>query len=187
MSDSSAAPAPTLSRALVEEMSGAAGEPAWLRDRRLAAWEAFVRLPLPSANDEEWRRTDISALDLDAFGVLPHSVQKGRPPAPLAALVGDAYGVMPIEARSGTTVSQDVPSGAAGLRLVVNGVQIEERLPRDLAQRGLIFTSLSQAVAAHPDLVRPYLGTVVRDDENKFRAHHGALWSGGSSGCARRW
>ncbi|HEX9246586.1 MAG TPA: Fe-S cluster assembly protein SufD [bacterium] len=180
MSDSSAAPAPTLSRALVEEMSGAAGEPAWLRDRRLAAWEAFVRLPLPSANDEEWRRTDISALDLDAFGVLPHSVQKGRAPAPLAALVGDAYGVMPIEARSGTKVSQDVPAGAAGLRLVVNGAQIEERLPRDLAQRGLIFTSLSQAVAAHPDLVRPYLGTVVRDDENKFRAHHGALWSGGT-------
>ena len=161
MSDSSAAAATTLSRALVEEMSGAAGEPAWLRDRRLAAWEAFVRLPLPSADDEAWRRTDISALDLDAFGVLPHSVQKGRAPAPLAALVGD-------------------PAGAAGLRLVVNGAQIEERLARDLAQRGLIFTSLSQAVAAHPDLVRPYLGTVVRDDENKFRAHHGALWSGGT-------
>jgi len=161
VSDSSAAAATTLSRALVEEMSGAAGEPAWLRDRRLAAWEAFVRLPLPSADDEAWRRTDISALDLDAFGVLPHSVQKGLAPAPLAALVGD-------------------PAGAAGLRLVVNGAQIEERLARDLAQRGLIFTSLSQAVAAHPDLVRPYLGTVVRDDENKFRAHHGALWSGGT-------
>src|SRR5437588_539077 len=142
-------------------MSGAAGEPAWLRDRRLAAWEAFVRLPLPSANDEEWRRTDIGALDLDAFGVLPHRVQKGRAPAPLGALVGD-------------------PAGAAGLRLVVNGAQIEERPARDLAQRGLIFTSLSEAVAAHPDLVRRYLGSVVRDDENKFRAHHGALWSGGT-------
>src|SRR5207253_6260721 len=92
VSDSSAAPAATLRRALVEEMSGAAGEPAWLRDRRLAAWEAFVRLPLPSANDEEWRRTDISKLDLDAFGVLPHIVQKGRAAAPLAALAGDADG-----------------------------------------------------------------------------------------------
>ena len=38
-----------LSRALVEELSAAAGEPAWLRERRLAAWEAFVRLPPPAA------------------------------------------------------------------------------------------------------------------------------------------
>jgi Fe-S cluster assembly protein SufD len=150
-----------LSRALVEELSAASGEPAWLRERRLAAWEAFVRLPLPSADDEEWRRTDISALDLDAFGVLPYSRTTGRAPAPLTALVGDT-------------------AQAAGVRLIVNGAQIEGRLAGELAQRGLIFSSLSEAVTAHPDLVRQYLGTVVRDDENKFRALHGALWSGGT-------
>ncbi|HKV45068.1 MAG TPA: Fe-S cluster assembly protein SufD [bacterium] len=162
MSESPPAPSTSLSRALVEELSAASGEPAWLRERRLAAWEAFVRLPLPSANvGEEWRRTDIGGLDLDAFGVLPHRVQKGAAPAPLLALVGD-------------------PTEAAGLRLVVNGVQIQSRLAGELVQRGLIFTSLSEAVAKHPDLVRPYLGSVVHDDENKFRALHGALWSGGT-------
>ena len=150
-----------LSRALVEELSAAAGEPAWLRERRLAAWEAFVRLPPPAADDEEWRRTDISALDLDAFGVLPHSVQRGRPPAPLLSLIGD-------------------PSQAAGLRLIVNGTEVQGRLADELARRGLIFTSLSAAVRTHPDLVRRHLGTVVRDDENRFRALHGALWSGGT-------
>ncbi|HET9001264.1 MAG TPA: Fe-S cluster assembly protein SufD [bacterium] len=151
----------TLSRALVEELSAASGEPAWLRERRLAAWEAFVRLPLPSADDEEWRRTDISALDLDAFGVLPFSVQEGRAPASLLALLGDT-------------------DRAGGVRLVVNGAQASSRLAAELAQRGLIFTSLSDAVRSHPEIVRQYLGTVVRDDENKFRALHGALWSGGT-------
>jgi Fe-S cluster assembly protein SufD len=151
----------TLSRALVEELSAASGEPAWLRARRLAAWEAFVRLPLPSADDEEWRRTDISALDLDVFGVLPFSMQQSQPPASLLALLGDV-------------------DHAGGLRLVVNGAQVRARLADELAQRGLIFTSLSEAVRSHPDVVRQYLGTVVRDDENKFRALHGALWSGGT-------
>ena len=151
----------TLSRALVEELSAASGEPAWLRERRLAAWEAFVRLPLPSADDEEWRRTDISALDLDAFGVLPFGVQEGRAPASLLALLGDT-------------------DRAGGVRLVVNGAQVSSRLAPELAQRGLIFTSLSDAVRSHPETVRQYLGTVVRDDENKFRALHGALWSGGT-------
>ncbi len=161
MSEAPSAPVTLLNRTLVEDLSAAAGEPAWLRDRRLAAWEAFVRLPLPSPDDEAWRRTDISALDLDAFGVLSHSLQKSAPPAPLLELAGD-------------------PAGASGLRLVHNGAQVRARVAPELAQAGLIFTSLSEAVRTHPDLVREYLGTVVRDDENKFRAFHAALWSGGT-------
>ena len=152
-----------LSRDLVERQSAAANEPAWLRARRLAAWDAFVRLPPPSATDEEWRRTDLSGLSLDTLRPLGPSpvAQKGRPPVPLMRLVGD-------------------PAAAAGLRLVVDGVQIQCRLASELSRSGVIFTSLSEAVAAHPDLVRQYLGSVVRDDENKFRALHGALWSGGT-------
>jgi len=157
------APAPSLSlgRALVEELSATAGEPAWLRDRRLAAWEAFVRLPLPRADEEEWRRTDISALDLDAFGVLPHTSARRRPPASLVALAGD-------------------PQEAAGLRWVHDGAEVGARVAPELARAGLIFCSLSEAVRAHPTLVREHLGTIIRDDENKFRALHGALWSGGT-------
>src|SRR5207245_1103774 len=47
-----------------------ADAPAWLADRRRAAWEAFTALPMPDhMRDEDWRRTDISKLDLDAFSV----------------------------------------------------------------------------------------------------------------------
>jgi Fe-S cluster assembly protein SufD len=152
-----------LSRDVVDHLSDAAGDPAWLRTRRLEAWDAFVRLPLPSPTDEEWRRTDLSGLTLDALRPLPPSVgtQKGRPPASLMRLVGD-------------------PAAAAGLRLVVDGVQVQSRLASDLAKSGVIFMSLPEAVAAHPDLVRQYLGSVVRDDESKFRALHAALWTGGT-------
>jgi Fe-S cluster assembly protein SufD len=145
----------------VEALSGAAAEPAWLRERRLAAWAAFERLPLPSAQDEEWRRTDIGALDLDAVGVLPHRVQAGPAPEPLAAVLRGA-------------------GATAGRRLVADGAELECTLADDLAKRGVVFASLSEAVRTHPDLVRPHLGSVVRDDENKFRALHGALWSGGT-------
>ena len=120
-----------------------------------------MRLPLPAADAEEWRRTDISALDLDAFGVLPHRAEKRRPPASLLALAGD-------------------PAQAAGLRLVHDGTEIQSRVSPDLARAGLIFCSLPEAVRTYPDLVREHLGTIVRDDENKFRALHGALWSGGT-------
>ena len=151
-----------LGREAVERFSAEAGEPGWLRERRAAAWDAFVRLPFPSASDEEWRWTDLSGLDLDALAPLaPAASARGRPPEPLVRLAGD-------------------PLGSAGLRFVVNGRQVQARVAPELASRGVVFTSLQEAVRVHGDLVRPHLGTVVRDDENKYRALHGALWSGGT-------
>lgn len=44
----------------------------------------------------------------------------------------------------------------------------------------MVFTSLSEAVRTHPDLVRAHLGSVVGHEENRFRALHAALWSGGT-------
>src|SRR4030042_2501060 len=49
----------------VEEISSLREEPAWLRPRRRAAWRLYEELPLPTGKEEEWRRTDVSALSLD--------------------------------------------------------------------------------------------------------------------------
>jgi Fe-S cluster assembly protein SufD len=80
VSDAHPVTASVLSRDLVADASAAAGEPEWLRQKRLAAWEAFVRLPPPSPTDEEWRRTDLSGLDLDALRPLRFGVHKARAP-----------------------------------------------------------------------------------------------------------
>lgn len=160
MSDTPRATTVTLSRDLVAERSEAAGEPGWLRERRLRAWKAFLDLPLPSPTDEEWRRTDLSGLDLTAFPPLAPRRARRRPPQELLRLVRD-------------------PAQAAGLHLVVDGVEVQARLAAELAREGVVFTSLPEAVRTHPDLVQEHLGTVVRDDENKFRALHAALWNGG--------
>ena len=51
----------------MEEIASLHGEPDWLRERRRSAFDAFERLPMPSRIDEEWRRTDVTGLD-----VIPH-------------------------------------------------------------------------------------------------------------------
>src|SRR5215813_11259993 len=51
----------------VEELGFLHGEPDWLRARRRDAFATYERVPLPSRSDEEWRRTDIRGLNLDAF------------------------------------------------------------------------------------------------------------------------
>lgn len=48
------------------------GEPDWLHERRRTALAAYERLPLPSKTDEEWRRTDVSGLNVSDFTELEH-------------------------------------------------------------------------------------------------------------------
>jgi Fe-S cluster assembly protein SufD len=55
----------TITEATVRSLSQQAGEPAWLLQRRLDAWRAFEAMEMPSPAVEEWRRTDLSGIDLD--------------------------------------------------------------------------------------------------------------------------
>jgi Fe-S cluster assembly protein SufD len=48
------------------------GEPDWLHERRRTALATYERLPLPSKTDEEWRRTDVSGLNVSDFTELEH-------------------------------------------------------------------------------------------------------------------
>ena len=55
-------------REAVQQLSWERSEPTWLREARLAAWERFEATPMPdSSKDEDWRRTDVSKLDLEAY------------------------------------------------------------------------------------------------------------------------
>src|SRR5947209_2563687 len=49
----------------VNELVSRRAEPEWLRERRLAAWTLYSDMPMPSREDEEWRRTDLRGLHLD--------------------------------------------------------------------------------------------------------------------------
>ena len=57
----------TLSAEAVEALSASKHEPAWMRDRRLAAWQLSEELALPLGTEEEWRRTDLRGLELEQY------------------------------------------------------------------------------------------------------------------------
>ncbi len=56
---------PLISEEAIRDISGRANEPQWLLERRLEALRAYNAMSMPNPLDEEWRRTDISDLDLD--------------------------------------------------------------------------------------------------------------------------
>lgn len=148
------------SREDVLALSQRSSDPAWMREFRLAAWAAAEQLPWPSPKDEEWRRTDPAAFQLEGVrldtdpraGAVPSDVQDA-----IAAWDNPA-GVL-VQRNSRTVrATYDASAGA-----------------------GVVFTDLHTALRERPDLVREhFMTTGVRPDETKFRALHGALWSAGT-------
>jgi Fe-S cluster assembly protein SufD len=146
-----------LSVEVVERLSASKNEPQWMLERRLEAWKHFVALPMPTRQDEEWRRTDVSSLDLDSL-------------APFTAASG-----------AGIESPMQLDGGNGGLLTHDNSVATRVATSPELEAQGVIFTDLETALREHEDLVRQYFMTeAVPASYNKFAALNGALWSGGT-------
>lgn len=154
-----------LSVAAVREIALVRDEPAWLRERRLAAWQRFETLPMPDPYQEEWRRLDHSRLAVD--GVRPFAA-----PARRAANAAD----LPAPMRS----LWDERQAGAGRLIQWNSGIAHAGLDDGLHRQGVIFCDLHAAAREHEALVRDRLGTIVPDDEWKYVALNAALWSGGA-------
>lgn len=158
-----------LSREAVEALSRRKGEPEWMRAFRLAAWETYERLPMPSRQDEEWRRTDLTTVRqrLERGQVRPWA----EPEAGAEAL------------RHADALSRELAGGdeRAGLVVQHNSAAIRQELAASLAAKGVIFTDLDTAVREYPALVqRHFMTECVKPHDSKFAALHAAFWSGGA-------
>lgn len=154
--------APAMRRGFTEEavaeLIARRDEPEWMRERRRDAWTTYQNIPMPTRQDEEWRRTDLRDLKLDQ--VTPFSETQ----APVGTLLPEA--------------ERDEPLG--GFIGLHDAQRVEYRLDEDLARKGVIFTDLATAVREHGDLIRQYFMTqVVPASDSKFAALHGAFWDNG--------
>lgn len=154
----------TYSREAVEQLSAALNEPAWMKEFRLRAWEVFANTPMPTTQDEPWRRTDLRRLNLAQIG--PSVDGKG----PAANVQVPEY--------LGRQLTEDK---AGGVMVQVDGATVQYELSDELQEQGVIFCDMHTAVREHPDLVKKYFMTdIVQVDEGKFAALHGAFWRGGT-------
>jgi Fe-S cluster assembly protein SufD len=146
-------------REAVIELSSFLDEPSWMRDFRLAAFDLYETLPMPTMKDEAWRRTDIRPLKLDQIG--PSLNGSGRLPSGV---------VLP-----------SLDETVSGALVEVDGVVIRNEIDEALAASGVILTGLHTAVRDHSELVRDHFMThIVKPSDGKFAALHAAFWRGGT-------
>ena len=149
------------SRETALELSRRAAEPDWMRDLRLRSWQTYESLPMPTRQDEEWRRTDLRAMALDRLSVT----------------TPNGHTTLPSEWQP----ASDIMATRAGVLVGRDSTPIHREVAPELAVKGVIFTDMDSAVRDHGDLVRPYfMQEAVKPGFSKFSALNGALWSGGT-------
>ena len=147
------APEFSFSREDVEGISQALGESDTLKAHRMAAWENFKSLPMPSTSDEAWRRTDIRGLDADRVKM------QASAKTPVAS-----------------ELRQPLAAESHGALLVLRpGHAPELRAEDDLQEQGVVFTDWATAVREHAEILDRYMDTVVPAEDGKFAALAAAM------------
>ncbi|MBA2528639.1 MAG: Fe-S cluster assembly protein SufD [Euzebyales bacterium] len=147
-----------LTEADVLAISGALGEPAWVRDRRQEAFKAFCDLPWPTNRDEEWRYTNPRRFDLNRR-VLTEAAA--------------------VPAREEGIVGWLGPDEFDGRVRIVDGAVVEATLEPEASAKGVLASDITTAARDHPDVVEGALGAVVGAD-TKFDALSLAAFTGGA-------
>ncbi|MBP5315345.1 MAG: Fe-S cluster assembly protein SufB, partial [Muribaculaceae bacterium] len=160
-----------LNEEVVRLISAKKGEPEWLLDFRLKAYRHLLTLKQP-----KWAHIKIPDIDLQAISYYAAPVKKEGPKSldevdPQILATFNRLGI-PLE-------EQKVLSGMA-VDAVMDSVSVKTTHREKLAELGVIFCSISEAVKDYPDLVRRYLGSVVSYRDNFYAALNSAVFSDGS-------
>ena len=166
-----------LDRDTVAFISRKKEEPEWMLEWRLEAFERWSAMESP-----DWARVSFPPIDYqDATYYAAPKAKEG--PASLDDVDPEllkTYEKLGIPLRE-----QEVLAGVTGapryaVDAVFDSVSVVTTFKKELAEAGVIFCSMSEAVREHPDLVRKYLGSVVPVTDNFFACLNSAVFSDGS-------
>ncbi|MBN2849707.1 MAG: Fe-S cluster assembly protein SufB [Erysipelotrichaceae bacterium] len=156
-----------ISRAIVEEISHIKGEPQWMTDYRLRAFEAFLKKPMPT-----WG-VDLQSIDFDDYTYYIKPSDR----------MGTTWEEVP-ETIKNTFDRLGIPEAEkkflAGVSTQYESEVVYHSMLAEVEDKGVIFLDTDSALRNHPELFRKFFGSVVGFADNKFAALNGAVWSGGS-------
>jgi Fe-S cluster assembly protein SufB len=158
-----------LNEEVIRDMSRMKGEPQWMLDFRLKAYQRFLRRPIPT-----WGGGGLlNDIDFDDiyYYVKPEGTQ------------AKDWDMVP-ESIKQTYEKLGIPEAErkylAGVSAMYDSETVYHRNREDLEKLGVLFCDMDTALREYPDIVKQYFGTVIPPNDNKFAALNSAVWSGGS-------
>lgn len=161
-----------LSEETVRFISKKKNEPEWLLEWRLKAFRQWQTMPEP-----KWAKIDFPPIDYqDAYYYAAPKDMKDRPKSldEVDPRLLETYEKLGIPLRE-----REMLAGVA-VDVVFDSVSVATTFKAKLAEAGVIFCSISEAVREHPELVKKYMGSVVPPGDNKHACLNSAVFTDGS-------
>ncbi len=159
-----------LSEEIVRLISSKKDEPEWLLEFRLKSFRYWQKIELPT-----WAHLDIPEIDFQKISY--YAAPRKNTPKSLDEV--DPELLKTFEKLGIPLEEQKALSGIA-VDAVMDSVSVKTTFRETLAEKGIIFCSISEAVKEYPDLVQSYLGSVVSYADNYYAALNSAVFSDGS-------
>ena len=160
-----------LNEDVIRLISAKKGEPDWLLEFRLKAYRKWLTMEVPT-----WAHLDIPEIDFQAISY--YAAPKAKSESTNKEIDSevmktfDKLGI-PLEERAAL-------AGNMAVDAVMDSVSVKTTFRETLAEKGIIFCSISEAVKEHTELVKKYLGSVVPYSDNFYAALNSAVFSDGS-------
>lgn len=161
-----------LNEDVVRFISAKKGEPEWLLEFRLKAFRHWLTLTPP-----KWAHLDIPDIDFQAISYYAAPKTKKEGPKSLDEVDPELIATFN---KLGIPLEEQKALSGMAVDAVMDSVSVKTTHREKLAELGVIFCSISEAVKDYPDLVKRYLGTVVPYTDNFYAALNSAVFSDGS-------
>ena len=166
---------PGLSEDIVRWISAKKEEPEWLLEWRLRAFRHFMKL-LEDKQNPTWANVSHPPIDFQAMSYYAAP----KPKLELESLDQVDAEILRTYEKLGIPLEEQKRLAGVAVDAIFDSVSVMTTAKETLAKQGIIFSSVSEAVKEHPELVKKYLGSVVPYSDNFYAALNSAVFSDGS-------
>jgi Fe-S cluster assembly protein SufB len=152
-------------------ISAKKNEPEWMLEWRLDAFRIWSEMEEP-----EWPNVTYEKPDFQAISYYSAPKQKKE----LESLDEVDPELLKTFERLGISLDEQKRLSGVAMDVVVDSVSVATTFKKTLAEKGIIFCSMSEAIQEHPELVRKHLGTIVPKRDNFYAALNSAVFTDGS-------
>ena len=163
---------PGLSEDIIRIISARKNEPEFLLEWRLKAYRHWLTMTEP-----HWAHAHYPKIDYQSIVYYAAPKSKGDGPKSLAEVDPE---LLRTYEKLGVPMNERAKLAGVAVDAVFDSVSVATTFRSQLAEKGIIFCSFSEAVQHHPELVRKYLGTVVPTADNFYAALNSAVFTDGS-------
>ncbi len=159
-----------LNEDIIRLISAKKKEPEWLLEFRLKAYRHWLEM-------EEPRWPNVKYPKIDFQNIIYYSAPK---PKKLKSMDEVDPELLRTFEKLGVPMHERAALAGVAVDVIFDSVSVATTYKQKLAEVGIIFCSISEAVHEHADLVRKYLGTVVPPGDNYYAALNSAVFTDGS-------